>query len=282
MSRIAWIVSLALAAVPVAAQQPAPGGRVQRTSQTNAAPRRDRVLALQVALDRAQRVHNGAPDMSGSPTTSYTLTADDVKGPFVKVPEDMMAKAKLPSLGYGSVEEALGEKFHCSPALLKQLNPGKSFTAGTEITVPDVAGRGAPGKAAKVVVSKGESSLTALDAQGHVLAWYPVTTGSEHDPLPIGNWKINGVQRNPPFFYNPALFWDAQSKDTKAKIAPGPNNPVGVVWIDLSKEHYGIHGTPEPSTISKTESHGCIRLTNWDASELADMVSPGTPAILQE
>jgi lipoprotein-anchoring transpeptidase ErfK/SrfK len=105
--------------------------------------------------------------------------------------------------------------------------------------------------------------------------------GSEHDPLPAGKWKILGKKVNPPFHYNPKLFWDADTTDEKATLAPGPNNPVGVVWISLSKEHYGIHGTPEPSSIGRTQSHGCIRLTNWDASELANMVKAGTPVVLQ-
>jgi len=106
-----------------------------------------------------------------------------------------------------------------------------------------------------------------------------VTTGSENDPLPIGEWKVNGVSLNPTFNYNPKLFWDADPADAKAKIPPGPNNPVGLVWIDLSKEHYGIHGSPEPTTIGKTESHGCVRLTNWDAVKLAGMVKPGTRVV---
>ncbi|HEY0916375.1 MAG TPA: L,D-transpeptidase, partial [Solimonas sp.] len=110
---------------------------------------------------------------------------------------------------------------------------------------------------------------------------FPATIGSRHDPLPLGKWKINGVSRDPPFHYNPKLFWDAEEGHSKAKIPPGPNNPVGVVWIDLSKPHYGIHGTPEPRTIGKTQSHGCIRLSNWDAAALADAVKPGTPALLQ-
>jgi lipoprotein-anchoring transpeptidase ErfK/SrfK len=212
---------------------------------------------------------------------SYTIAPADVAGPFVRIPEDMVEKSKLPALGYTSALEALGEKFHCNPSLLQRLNPKAAFKAGEQIQVPNVT-RAPVGKAAKVVVDKSDISLTALDAQGHVLGRYPATMGSEHDPLPIGTWKINGVQRNPTFFYNPDLFWDAKGEHAKAKIPPGPNNPVGVVWIDLSKEHYGIHGTPEPSTIGKTESHGCIRLTNWDAQELADMVAAGTPAILQE
>ena len=101
------------------------------------------------------------------------------------------------------------------------------------------------------------------------------TIGSEHDPLPIGNWKVTGISKNPAFHYDPKLFWDANPKHTKARIPAGPNNPVGVVWIDLSKEHYGIHGTPSPEAIGKTESHGCIRLTNWNAVDLASMARPG-------
>ncbi len=106
--------------------------------------------------------------------------------------------------------------------------------------------------------------------------------GSGHDPLPLGDWKINGVSKNPVFNYNPDLFWDANPSHTKATIPAGPNNPVGLVWIDLSKEHYGIHGTPEPSRIGKTQSHGCIRLTNWSALLVAEAVEPGMPAILRE
>jgi lipoprotein-anchoring transpeptidase ErfK/SrfK len=223
-----------------------------------------------------------ALNQDSAPTlVTYTIGPDDVAGPFTRVPEDMIEKSKLPALGYASALEALGEKFHSKPQLLQRLNPRAAFRAADQIQVPNVA-RGAPGKAAKVVVDRSDVSVTALDAQGRVLARYPATMGSAHDPLPIGVWKVNGVDRNPPFFYNPDLFWDAKGEHSKAKIAPGPNNPVGVVWIDLSREHYGIHGTPEPSTIGKTQSHGCIRLTNWDALELADMVGPGTPAILQE
>jgi lipoprotein-anchoring transpeptidase ErfK/SrfK len=132
-----------------------------------------------------------------------------------------------------------------------------------------------------VVVDADDLSVTALDAAGKVIASYPASMGSVHDPLPVGRWKVTGVSRHPPFFYNPDLFWDADESHAKVKIAPGPNNPVGVVWIDLSKEHYGIHGTPEPQSVGKTQSHGCIRLTNWDAVELADLVRPGLPAILQ-
>jgi lipoprotein-anchoring transpeptidase ErfK/SrfK len=213
----------------------------------------------------------------------YAIRPEDVEGPFQQVPEEMMDKAELPALGYSAPLEAISEKFHSSPKLLRTLNPGKTFEkAGEEIVVPSVHSTPPPQKAAKVIVDKSDSTVSALDAQDRPIAQYPATTGSEHDPLPIGNWKINGVSRNPPFHYNPDLFWDAEATDEKTTIKPGPNNPVGVVWIDLSKPHYGIHGAPEPSTIGKTQSHGCIRLTNWDAAELAKMVAPGTPAILQE
>jgi lipoprotein-anchoring transpeptidase ErfK/SrfK len=214
---------------------------------------------------------------------AYTIAPEDVAGPFVKIPTDMMEKAALPALGYTSPLEALAERFHASPSLLAKLNPGKPFgTAGTQIQVPNAERAPIAGKAASVVVDQSDQSLTAMDAQGGVLARYPATMGSEHDPLPLGKWTINGVQKNPTFLYNAKLFWDADEKSAKAKIPAGPNNPVGVVWIDLSKPHYGIHGTPEPATIGKTESHGCIRLTNWDAQELAGLVAPGTPALLQE
>jgi lipoprotein-anchoring transpeptidase ErfK/SrfK len=225
----------------------------------------------------ADLLRDGAPTL-----VSVTISPDDVAGPFVKVPQDMLEKAKLKTLGYGSALEALGEKFHASPKLLRRLNPNARFAAGEEIQVPNVARSNAPGSAATVVVDQSDSSVVALDGAGKVLARFPATMGSEHDPLPLGKWKITGIRRNPTFFYNADLFWDADEKHAKAKIAPGPNNPVGVVWIDLSKEHYGIHGTPEPSTIGKTESHGCIRLTNWDVLQLADMVKAGTPAVLQE
>lgn len=210
------------------------------------------------------------------------IAAEDVSGPFSPIPEDMMEKAKLPALSFASPLEGIAEKYHASPALLKKLNPGSAFDrAGEEIVVPNVIV--APSqKAASVVVSKTRRTVSALDAAGRTIARYPATIGSEHDPLPIGKWKILGVARNPPFYYNPDLFWDAKGSDGKARIAPGPNNPVGVAWIDLSKEHYGIHGSPEPSQIGKTQSHGCIRLTNWDVAELAAIVAPGTPASLEE
>jgi lipoprotein-anchoring transpeptidase ErfK/SrfK len=194
----------------------------------------------------------------------------------------MMEKAKLPSMPYSSPLEELAERFHASPRLLERMNPGARFdAAGTTIVALGVD-RPALAKAGSVRVSASDLSVTALDASGRTIARFPATVGSEHDPLPVGSWKITGVGRDPVFHYNPDLFWDADAKDEKATIRAGPNNPVGVVWIDLSKPHYGIHGTAEPSKIGKTESHGCIRLTNWDALDLASLVGPGTPAELVE
>ena len=212
----------------------------------------------------------------------YTITAAQAKGPFQPVPDDLMAQAELKSLGYASLAEELGERFHASPKLLARINPGKDLSkAGEEIMAPGIQSAAIPA-VEKIVVSKANRTVTAYGGADKVLAQYPATIGSEHDPLPIGEWTVVTVMHNPPFNYDPKLFWNANATDLKARIAPGPNNPVGVVWIGLSKEYYGIHGTPEPATIGHTQSHGCIRLTNWDADELAKAVKRGTPVSLVE
>jgi lipoprotein-anchoring transpeptidase ErfK/SrfK len=226
----------------------------------------------------------GAP-----PLVTYAIAEADVAGPFVgEIPADLMAQSKLAALGYTSPLEAIAEKFHASPRLLVSLNPGATFDrAGDRILVPNVMAidplAPLPGARpeARIVVAKATSALTVEDAEGEVLFYAPVTTGSKHDPLPVGTWKVTGVQPNPPFHYNPDLFWDADSAHAKARIAPGPNNPVGTVWIDLTKEHYGIHGTPEPGRIGHVESHGCVRLTNWDAQEVAQWARPGTQVVFK-
>ncbi len=236
-------------------------------------------------------------------TTRYRITAEDAAGPFLTIPPDMMEQATLPALGYTSLLEELAERFHAAPELLQRLNPDSAFHEGDSVVVPDVEPMGIPtgasaagGQAAAadrdaqtpapavkpdvtVMVSKADSALRVSDASGVIVFYAPVTTGSRHDPLPIGEWKVTGVQYKPIFHYNPALFWDAEPSQTKATIAPGPNNPVGVVWIDISKPHYGLHGTPEPALIGRAESHGCVRLTNWDALTLAGLVKPGTPVV---
>jgi lipoprotein-anchoring transpeptidase ErfK/SrfK len=228
-----------------------------------------------------------------SPVIEYVLTEQDVAGPFVHVPgEDMMAMAGLEALGYSSAAEMIAERFHASPALLRRLNPGASYAAGERLVVPNVEpfivpassqDKPAPagGGAATIVVSEAGRALDLTKADGTVVFHAPVSIGSDKDPLPKGEWKINGTAVLPKFHYNPDLFWDADPSHAKATIAPGPNNPVGVVWIDLNKEHLGFHGTPEPARIGRSQSHGCLRLTNWDAMRLAALVGPGTKVILQ-
>ncbi len=212
----------------------------------------------------------------------YVVTPEDVAGPWATLPAGIPERAKLAALGFEAPAEALAERFHASPGLLGSLNPGADLgEAGAKLQVPSIERAPlAKGAGLTVKVSEGDRSVMAVGSDGTVLSRYPATTGSEHDPLPLGEWKINGVARNPTFAYNPDLFWDSEAGDEKAKLPPGPNNPVGLVWIDLSKPHYGIHGTPEPSAIGKTESHGCIRLTNWDALALGELVAPGTAAHL--
>ncbi|MGL5840171.1 MAG: L,D-transpeptidase family protein [Sphingorhabdus sp.] len=136
-------------------------------------------------------------------------------------------------------------------------------------------------KAERIIVSKSKGTLKAYDAQDKLVGMYTASMGSPRDPLPLGRWKVNGVARNPEFHYNPELFWDVSDSKDDQMLPPGPNSPVGIVWIDLSKEHYGIHGTPEPQTIGRAQSHGCVRLTNWDAARLAQMVSPGVQVLFE-
>ena len=234
------------------------------------------------------------------PLVEYVITDADLAGPFTRdIPADLPDQAALDALNYRTPLEALAERFHSSPALLQQLNSGAAFQrAGERLMVPNViaspappaspgrsnttAAASAPASDITVVVTKSTSALTIEDPSGRILFHAPVTSGSTHDPLPLGTWKVNGVQRNPKFHYNPELFWDATPGDRKATLQPGPNNPVGIVWIDLSKPHYGIHGTPEPSKIGHVESHGCVRLTNWDADRVAQWVKPGTKVVFRQ
>ncbi len=216
----------------------------------------------------------------------YTVTPEDVAGPFVpSIPDDLLEQAKLPSLAYTSPLEELGERFHVKPELLAKLNGSVTIQPGAVLRVPNVpqdvpalANRTEPVTSHTFVVqvTRESSALELLDDGGRVVFFAPATVGSEHDPLPLGDWKIKGVAWNPPFHYNPDLFWDADPSHSKATVPPGPNNPVGVVWIAVNLAHYGIHGTPDPNLIGHSYSHGCIRLTNWDAAAVARAVRPGT------
>jgi lipoprotein-anchoring transpeptidase ErfK/SrfK len=216
---------------------------------------------------------------------TYTITLEDEKGPFYKIPDDIEEEAKLSALGYSSLLEMLGERFHCSERFLHQLNPGAPFVAGAVIRVPNVRNvtegvtRSRSGTASlQITVSKSKHELKVEDG-GRLLFFAPVSAGSEHDPLPLGTWKVRSFVRDPVFHYDPELFWNADPSRAKTTLQPGPNNPVGRVWIDLSREHYGIHGTPTPSEIGRSFSHGCVRLTNWDALTVAGLVSKDTPVI---
>ncbi len=294
-------------AMPIAAQKPAS----QKPATQKPAGKAADMLAIQVMLDRAhfspgeidgrggantkraieafERAKGGtaAEALAASgvePTVAYTITAEDEAGPFVTIPVDMMEKAKLKQLSYATIVEALAERFHASPSLLKRLNPTAKFVAGEAIQVPNVMPVPEPtsGAGVAISVSKKASALTLTDSTGAVIYHAPVTTGSVHDPLPIGEWTVTAIVRNPTFNYNPDLFWDADVTHAKAKLPPGPNGPVGQVWIDLSKPHYGIHGTPEPSTVGLTSSHGCVRLTNWDASAVAALIGKGAKVTFTE
>jgi lipoprotein-anchoring transpeptidase ErfK/SrfK len=221
------------------------------------------------------------------PIVPYTITAEDATGPFLKtIPEDAMEQSKLKGLYYTSVLEELEGRFHSAAALLKRLNPRARFTAGEHLRVPNVLGAEeatrAQAGAVKIVVSKKASVLMVYDGESKIIFYAPVTSGSEHDPLPFGNWEITSVVRNPTYNYNPDLFWDADQANAKAKIAAGPNNPVGVVWMGINVPHYGIHGTPEPAEIGHSASHGCVRMTNWDAARVADLVKDRMPVVFEE
>jgi lipoprotein-anchoring transpeptidase ErfK/SrfK len=210
----------------------------------------------------------------------HEIGADDVKGPFVDKIPSFEDQADLKRLAYRSPQEKLSEMFHMDEDLLRALNPSKSFDkVGTTIVVAAV---GEPpkkeekGRVAKIEVDKKLLALRALDKEGKLVAFYPASVGTDERPAPSGTLQVRAMVMNPPYTYNPKYKFEGVKSDKPFEIAPGPNNPVGSVWIALDKEGYGIHGTPEPDKVSKSYSHGCIRLTNWDAEELARMVEKGT------
>jgi lipoprotein-anchoring transpeptidase ErfK/SrfK len=226
---------------------------------------------------------------------AYTISAEDVAGPFEKrIPGDLEGMAELPGLSYTSPLEELAEKFHMSQALLAKLNTRAAFSlAGAEIFVANVPplplhstrvavaaqpprqAEAQDPRAATIIVDKPARNVRAYDKDGKLLAFYPATIGSEEKPAPSGDFKVRRVNWNPDFHYDPQFHWKGVKSSRKLTIRARPNNPVGLVWIDLNAPSYGIHGAPEPENIGKTESHGCIRLTNWDAVELAGMAFPG-------
>jgi lipoprotein-anchoring transpeptidase ErfK/SrfK len=212
----------------------------------------------------------------------YTISEKDVQGPFLKrLPAKMEDMKNLNWLGYTSSAEALAEKFRMSQGLLRELNPGKSLDrAGETIVVANVqVSNVTPRRVTRVEIDKRKRVLRAFDATDNLIAVFPASIGSAEKPAPSGTYKVTGITENPTYRYNPEYHFKGVAAKQPFTIKPGPNNPVGVVWIGLSVKGYGIHGTPDPSKVSKTMSHGCIRMTNWDAKALASMIDKGATVI---
>jgi lipoprotein-anchoring transpeptidase ErfK/SrfK len=206
----------------------------------------------------------------------YTITAEDASYPYLpSIPRDYAEQAKLDALGFTSPQEMFGERFHMDAKLVDALNPGANLRqAGEIIIVAAIKGQPVTGKIARIEADKGRRQVRAYDAQNRLIVAYPATIGSSDNPSPSGDHAVNTVAPNPVYYYNPKNFVQGNNTE-RLELPPGPNNPVGTMWIDLTEPSYGIHGTPEPSKIDKTGSHGCVRLTNWDAEELATLVDPG-------
>ena len=219
-----------------------------------------------------------ALEAGGDAFTDYVITQEDAAGPFIaSVPSDYGSKAKLERLSFTSVPEMLAERFHMDEAYLKSLNPGAAFSRpGTAIKVANI-GQNATTPVTRIVADKARKQVRAYDGAGKLVVAYPATIGSADTPSPSGTHAVERVAFDPDYTYNPSVNFKQGDNNKILKIPPGPNGPVGSIWIALDKPTYGIHGTPDPSKIGKTESHGCVRLTNWDAAELAKLVKAGVP-----
>jgi lipoprotein-anchoring transpeptidase ErfK/SrfK len=248
---------------------------------TNAlsAYRKTHGLAAAPGVDAATLSSLTAAD-KGAVTQAYIITADDETGPFIgKVPVGFEAESKLKSLGYTAPLQELAAKFHMSESLLETLNPGVDFAkVGASLVVTQPGGAPLPA-AARVEVDKAGNQVRALDGAGKILAVFPATVGSTERPAPTGEYAVVSVTPNPYYTYDPSRLTFGPKSKGKLTIKPGPNNPVGTTWIALTKATYGIHGSPDPSLIGKTASHGCVRLTNWDAAALGKAVTKGTPVL---
>ena len=210
---------------------------------------------------------------------SYVLTDADINGPYVTLSDDPELQAQLPALGYQNAQEALGERFHMSPKLLAALNKGRPMQAGQALVVTDVGrASAAPAGATALRIDKSDKMLYLLGEGGKVLGAFPISLGEP--PLPLGPLQIVSKAKNPDYSYDPALLRNPKS-DQKLKLPPGPNNPVGLMWLGLSKEHAGIHGTAEPSQMARVTTNGCVRLTNWDVLRLSTLAGPGMTVEVQ-
>jgi lipoprotein-anchoring transpeptidase ErfK/SrfK len=211
---------------------------------------------------------------------TYTITEQDLAGPFTEIPDDPEMQAQLPNLGYRNALEAFAERYHSSPKLLVELNKGRQLSAGQQVVLPDITRSAAPTAGKELRIDKSDKMLYVLDGGGKPVAAFPVSFGGQQDPLPIGTMKITSEVKNPPFSYNPELLRNAKT-DKKVKLPPGPNSPIGVMWLGLTKEHWGIHGTNEPSQMARVETNGCVRLTNWDVLRLSTLIDTGAAVVVQ-
>lgn len=215
-------------------------------------------------------------DATGDIVTQYTITKKDADYEFAdEIPSDYAKQAKMKRLAYTSPVEMLAERFHMGENLLKALNPKASFKAGKTIVVVSVERESSHDAARLIEANKGTGMVVVYGEGDRIIASYPATIGSDGAPSPEGEHKITRIAKNPTYYYDPDKNFQQGQNTEKLVLPPGPNNPVGTVWIALSKPTYGIHGTPEPSKVSKNSSHGCVRLTNWDAEELTELVKPG-------
>ncbi|WBU56928.1 L,D-transpeptidase family protein [Paracoccus sediminicola] len=218
------------------------------------------------------------PFAGGAMTMDYTITEADAAELTQSIPTDYLEKANMTTLGYTSVAEKLGERFHMDDGFVTALNPGVALSPGTTIKVI-APSKPLKAKVARIFVEKGTNRVAAYDSEGHMVVNYPATIGSAQTPSPSGSHKVRTVALNPEYTYNPRVNFTQGENTQVLTLPPGPNGPVGSVWIALSKPTYGLHGTPNPERLFRGESHGCVRLTNWDAEELAHMVQPGVTAV---
>jgi lipoprotein-anchoring transpeptidase ErfK/SrfK len=213
---------------------------------------------------------------------TYALTEQDIAGPYVQIPADPMAQAKLTALGYQSLQEALAERFHMSPKLLIALNRDRVLNPGNLIVVANVLEPMALASAATMIrIDKSDKMLYLIGEGDRVLAGFPVSFGGARDPLPTGRLKLTSKVKNPAFTYDPKLLKTAKPTDVRTQLPPGPNSPVGAMWLGLSKPHWGIHGTSEPSKMARVDTNGCVRMTNWDVLRLAPLTKPGLAVEVQ-
>jgi lipoprotein-anchoring transpeptidase ErfK/SrfK len=217
----------------------------------------------------------------GAVLIDYEIADTDVKGPFLKkLPAKLDDMKSLEALSYTSPLEALAEKFHMSEELLKALNPEKAFDKiGETIVVANVPARRELPRIARIEIDKTHETLKAYEGGGRLVAFYPASVGSPDRPTPTGTLKVTGTDEQPTYHYNPQYKFKSVKSKRPFEIKPGPNNPVGSYWIGLSAQGYGIHGTAEPDKVSKSASHGCVRLTNWDARVLGENIKRGTPVV---